>query len=101
MSAGARLAGFVVGLAAIALLGFGLGRLLDVSAPGGEAGATAMDAHMGAGEAGGHGAAGSGPAGRACPASCRAVIPPYPAPRRQRRGLLPSKVAWANILMRH
>jgi hypothetical protein len=55
VSAGARLAGFLVGLAAIALVGFGLGRLLDVSAPGGESGATAMDAHMGGEAAGGHG----------------------------------------------
>lgn len=55
MSAGARLAGFLVGLAAIALVGFGLGRLLDASAPGGESGATAMDAHMESEEAGGHG----------------------------------------------
>lgn len=53
MSAGTRLAGFLAGLAAIALIGFGLGRLLDVSAPGGEEGATAMDAHVGGEEPGG------------------------------------------------
>jgi len=61
MSTGARLTAFLAALAAIALVGFGLGRLLDVSAPGGEEGATAMSEHMEAEGAGGHGGAhGSG-----------------------------------------
>lgn len=55
MSAGARLAAFLVGLAAIALVAFGVGGLLDVSAPGDEPDANAMGEHMGGEEAGGHG----------------------------------------------
>jgi len=60
VSPGSRLFGFLVGLMAIALVGFGLGRLLDVSAPGEEPGATAMEAHLESGESDGHAATGSG-----------------------------------------
>ena len=45
-----RLTAFLAGLAMIALVGFGLGRLLDVSAPAGEEDATAMEAMHGEAE---------------------------------------------------
>ncbi len=60
MSTPFRLASFLAGLAVLGALAFGLGSLLDVSAPGGERGAEAMDSHAGGGESAGHGAAGGG-----------------------------------------
>ncbi len=64
MSPLARLLAFAAVLAALAAAGFGFGRALDTSAPGGEQGATQMDTHMERGPSGveqgpsgGHGAA--------------------------------------------